>query len=351
MFQELTQNEKQLQANNRHKPKNMKSSRNALCPCGSGKKYKRCCGVDIQAFDESPDESIVDKLKRAINDIGATTIDEMNEIAQRVNAQHNERSIKEFLGLSPAQMSNMLYKPLESPDLVTFNEDWFPKESQALQLFSKLADAIGQCGVKATNRGNLPIKLCREIFVSTPDEFEMRPPSIRTEREFDGLHTIRLVGELAGLIEKRKSYFVLTCLGKEVTQSRNQSRLFHALFKSYATTFNWAYRDGYPEVEIIQIGWLFSLYCLSLFGDKWRPCRFYGERFLQAFPDSLKETDGGQSFSCDQRFYQCYQSRSLRCFAHFWGLVGMKKVMDSKNAWFDFELKAIELSEWLQFHG
>ena len=291
---------------------------------------------------------MVKKLKQDISDIGGMTMD---EIAESLMDKHNHRAIKEFLWLSPIQMSKMLYMPLETPDLVTFTEDWFPSGAEALKLFSKLADTIGQPGVKATGQGNLPIKLCREIFASTPDELQLRPPSIRTEREFDELHTLRLVGELAGLIEVRKSRFVLTHLGKEVTQDANKPRLFNVLFKSYTTTFNWSYRDGYPDAEIIQRGWLFSLYCLSIFGEKWRPCSFYGETFLRAFPDSHKESDGDQCFSCPRHFYQCYESRSLRRFAKFWGLVNMKQVMDSKNAWFDFEVRSIELSEWLQFHG
>ena len=28
-------------------------SRNALCPCGSGKKYKRCCGADMRVASQS----------------------------------------------------------------------------------------------------------------------------------------------------------------------------------------------------------------------------------------------------------------------------------------------------------
>ena len=32
--------------NKPYEKKEAKTGRNELCPCGSGKKYKRCCGVD-----------------------------------------------------------------------------------------------------------------------------------------------------------------------------------------------------------------------------------------------------------------------------------------------------------------
>lgn len=324
---------------------------NMLCPCGSGKKYKRCCGTDRKSSDGSTDRNVVEKLKQAIHESGAVTIDEMNEVAKQVNVQHNARSIKEFLGLSPSQMTYMLYQPLQSPHIVTFDEDWYPEGGQALELFSKLADAIGEAGVRATQRGNLPIKLCREILANTSDELSMRPPGITTENDFSDLYTIRLIGEVSGLIDKSKSRFVLTDLGKEVRRTGSESRLFNELFKSYVTTFNWSYRDYYPDAEIIQTGWLFSLYCLSLFGYKWRRCRFYGERFLQAFPSVLKEKNSSENFSCEKHFYECYQTRSLTRFAYFWGLASMKQAMDSKNAWFDFEIKAKSLNEWIVFNA
>jgi hypothetical protein len=172
-------------------------------------------------------------------------------------------------------MANLLYQPFESPHPITFNEQWFPEQSTALLLFDELASGIGKEGVKATIRGNLPIQLCRDILANTPEDLLLRPPRIRSETEFDELHTIRIVGELAGLIEQKKNRFSLTPLGQELIQAEHRAQLFHTLFKAYATEYNWGYRDFYPDADIIQTAWLFSLYCLSIFGQQWRPCRFY----------------------------------------------------------------------------
>ena len=329
----------------------MKISRNAPCPCDSGKKYKRCCGADVQPYDEPSQGSWAEQLTQAIEASDATTLDEMNVIAQQMSVERNARPIQEFLGLSPAQMAGLLYQPLESPELVTFNEEWLPEQSMALQLFDALVTSIGKDGVKATSRGNLPIQLCRDILANTPEDLFMRPPRIRTETEFDELHTMRIVGELASLIKQRKTQFVLTSTGRELTQPEHRARLFHTLLKAYVSEFNWGYRDGYPDVEIIQTGWLFSLYCLSSFGAQWRPCRFYADKFVEAFPMALKEIEGTAYTSIDEKFHHCYQTRTLVRFAQFWGLIDMRKRKTPDSIGFEYEVQAPRLSDWLRFYA
>ncbi|MGA2956202.1 MAG: hypothetical protein ABSF48_10830, partial [Thermodesulfobacteriota bacterium] len=60
-------------------------------------------------------------------------------------------------------------------------------------------------------------------------------------------------------------------------------------FKAYTLKFNWAYRDGYPQMGIVQNSFLFTLFCLHRFGDETRSGEFYAELFLRAFPMVLGE--------------------------------------------------------------
>ena len=233
---------------------------------------------------------------------------------------------------------------------MTFTEDWLPPQAVALQLFDALVAGLGKEGVKATKQGNLPIQLCRDILVSVPEDLMMRPLRIRTEIEFDELHTMRVVGELAGLIKHRKAQFSLTALGRKLTQPDHRVRLFHTLFKTYTTKFNWGYRDGYSKIEIIQMGWMFSLYGLSLFGGQWRPCRFYADKFLEAFPLALREINEDPYFPAAEHFRSCYQSRTLMRFAWFWGLIDVRKFKAPDSIGLEYELQAPHLSDWLQFH-
>lgn len=156
---------------------------------------------------------------------------------------------------------------------------------------------------------------------------------------------------MAGIIKQSKNKLILTSLGKELTQDKNQSRLFSYLIKTYATQFNWGYRDAYPAIDIIQIGWLFSLYCLLLFGNKWRSCHFYSGKFLDAFPSALDNIDEKPYMSIEEQFHNCYRARMLERFARFFGGIEIRKPQDPSPMNFEFEVRAPHLSEWLQFHA
>ena len=57
----------------------VKIPRNTSCPCGSGKKYKRCCGADLQPYDKPLQGSLADELSQAIEASGASTLGEITE--------------------------------------------------------------------------------------------------------------------------------------------------------------------------------------------------------------------------------------------------------------------------------
>jgi hypothetical protein len=83
-----------------------------------------------------------------------------------------------------------------------------------LRLFSLLADAIGEQGLKPTAKGNLPRNFCREAALAYWDEktFKERTRygSINREDDFADLHITRLVAELTGLVRKYKGRFILS---------------------------------------------------------------------------------------------------------------------------------------------
>ncbi len=329
----------------------MKTPRNASCPCGSGRKYKRCCGPSAPAHGGStPASDATQKLVEAIQASGASTLDEINSIARKFSTQRNERPLDEFLGLSPSQMQAMLYSPLDAPEIVTFETNWYPEESTSLDLFVMLIESIDDEGVKTTAQGNLPIAMCRAILINHDDGPFARIRRIRSEVEFEALHTMRIVGELAGLVKRRKNRFYITKQGRQLALPENRGRLFQVLFKTYVSKFNWGYRDGYPEAPFVQTAWLFSLYSLSLFGRQWRSSQFYIEQFMQVFPSAINEMDGDGFRTSEQAFRACYGTRSLERFAHFWGLAKKRASQSKKPYFYEYELRAPGLSAWLHFH-
>lgn len=108
-----------------------------------------------------------------------------------------------------------------------------------------------------------------------------------TDTDFEQLHCTRLVAELAGLIRKYRGHFVLTRKGKELLSRQDTGGIYLERFKSYTTKFSWADRDLYPEADIVQYSFLYTLFMLAAFGAEQRPQQFYEDKFLIAFPMAL----------------------------------------------------------------
>ncbi|MDZ7783796.1 MAG: hypothetical protein U5K56_12955 [Halioglobus sp.] len=101
---------------------------------------------------------------------------------------------------------------------------------------------------------------------------------------------------------------------------QDSGRIYYELFRAYTTTFNWAYRDGYPEAEIVQHSFLYTLFLLTSFGNTERSQKFYEDKFVTAFPmalDLFRETPYSSAYEQVRRVYFL---RALDRFAAFFGL-------------------------------
>jgi hypothetical protein len=313
----------------------MKTGRNDPCPCGSGKKYKHCCMSD-HAADTSPGNPLTE-AKAAINEFiegkQFSSLDDLQAQVQSFYQQRNQAPLNDFQGLSPEQMYRMLYFPFDTPRLVSFPQVLPTKTSApAINLFSLLAEAIGQKGVKSTATGNLPRNLCREAAQAFWGQEKYRDRTkyggINTETDFFELHTMRLTATIAGLIRKYRSRFVLTKKCSVMLADHGMDGIYPLLLAAYVRKFNWAYRDGYPELGFIQQSFLFSLYLLFQHGADWHPNTFYEDCFLRAFPAVLKNIESHPISSPEETVRSCYRWRCLVNFAGFFGLAQVEPVSE-----------------------
>jgi hypothetical protein len=140
-----------------------------------------------------------------------------------------------------------------------------------LRLFSLLADAIGEQGLKPTAKGNLPRNFCREAALAYWGEEtyqeRTRYGGINREEDFSDLHVTRLVAEFAGLIRKYNGRFILGRRCRRLLAEGGLAAIYPKLFKTYVEQFNWAYRDGHAELRFIQQAFLFTLYLLNRYSD------------------------------------------------------------------------------------
>ncbi len=248
----------------------MKIGRNSPCPCGSGKKHKQCCLVK-----PGPAQAIIDEIAEVATEQPFESLEELNAFAKQHMQQRNQAGLDEFCGLSPEQMSHLLYSPFESPETIRFSTDLeSAHNTEIMRLFMPMAEAIGESGLKTTAKGNLPLKFCKAMAEQLQQEYDgirlRHLGGISSEVDLDVLHCTRLTAQLAGLIRKYRGKFVLTRKCKEMLAAQDIGSIYLELFKAYTTKFNWGYRDGYPEAGIIQHSFLYTLYLLASFGETWQ---------------------------------------------------------------------------------
>lgn len=129
-----------------------KIGRNDPCPCGSGKKYDRCCGQS----GRQPLTDPADDLIQTMSERSFASVAEASAFAADYARQPNETGRDEFDRLSPSQMAALLYNPLESPHTIEFAQsDIAASDAPIIILFNALA---------TTGCATRPRATCRALF-------------------------------------------------------------------------------------------------------------------------------------------------------------------------------------------
>jgi len=334
----------------------MKIGRNALCPCGSGIKYKKCCaGKQENSGPPAGMGEVMGELRELLQGQSFASLEDANAFIGNFMQQRSQAPMDDFHGLSPEQMHRLLHFPFETLHLVEFPSplDIAP-EAPIMTLFKLLADAIGQDGLKATATGNLPRNFCREAALSFLGEEGYRKRTryggINTEPDFSELHVTRLVADLAGLTRKYKGKFILSRECRKVLAKEGLPGIYPRLFRAFAREYNWGYQDRYQDFSIIQHSFLFTLYLLRRFGTEWQTSTFYTDKFLRAFPAVLGEARPFPFESAEEEVARCYTIRTLERFAGFLGLVEIEH--DPTDRYADkFRLRKLPLVDHVvRFH-
>ena len=295
----------------------MKTGRNDPCPCGSGNKYKHCC-ISVSG-------TVNDELGKFLSDNEFNSIEDMQAAAGALVEKQNQKPQDDFLGLSSEQAYRMLYFAFDTPELFQFHDKLsIEPDAPILMLMKGIISSIDDKGLKATTKGNLPQKLCREIWRENSKLYGDDPfyayHKVNKEDDFFELHVTRLLLELAGFIRKTKGRFYLTKKYQKIASEAGLRSLYPIIFKTYCGKFNWGYWDGYNDVPFIQQSFLFTLYLLKMHGDKMTFTSVYEDDFLRAYPmvvDEFEET----SYSTPEKYFRnCYYSRAHRRFLIFLGL-------------------------------
>jgi hypothetical protein len=222
-------------------------------------------------------------------------------------------------------MSRLLCAPFDSPHVVRIADHLTPPpDAPILTLFLLLAEGCSGGGLKATAKGFLPRRLCQEAaaaFTETTSEEVNFGAPVRRELDFEQLHVVRIVARMAGLLRKSKGRFLRTKKCEKILSGDARGAAYLVLFRTYCERFNWAYRDGYPQLSLIQQSFLFTLFLLQIHGKTFRDASFYADAFLRAFPGLIDEVEAAPLHDEERTVRNAYRLRAIRRFAHFFGLV------------------------------
>ncbi|NQZ94002.1 MAG: SEC-C domain-containing protein [Moritella sp.] len=301
----------------------MKVGRNDQCPCGSGKKYKRCCmGAAAKQHTE-----VIDDISQTMAMNPNLNMDDLNLVSQHKTAERNNRPHEDFCGLTPTQMTNWLYAPFsELKDVnITTPEDL--ATSPVMQYLSLLLeDAMQQAGsIKATAKGNLSTKLVKQASALLP-EFAVAKyqtlPSISEftgsdEDKFNALHYTRVLAELAGILYLKGGYFHVKKVAQKQYQQHGISAFFLPMLEAATSQYNWGYMDAWSSEFDIRTFWLFMLWRLQTHGSM----ETLSDEVYRAFPDLLKRLPREVHLSSLEQLATIIESRFVTRFLQFWGFV------------------------------
>ena len=351
-----------------------KIGRNQPCPCGSGNKYKKCCGrdspIDIQNFEQITDEKklseydemvknwdgsdpptfmeaigspnkatdSIKEIKQLLKGKNFNSIEEYNRFLNDYNKQKVARPLDDFLGLNPEQMHRILNSSLTAnSDLLSLNINIEENDINNIPILTQMKYFLEKLNelspLKATQKGNLPQKFVKDIYENIYTNFKehlfFRP---RNEEDSPTINSHRHILIQAGIIKKRNNKFSLTISGSTILEKQDYSRLYEIILKTFTQKFNWGFADGYSNFSLIQAAAIFNLYILKNKANNFIEGKELGEIFLKAFPDIIREETSNWR-EPGQEVINCFVVRFLQRFAFPFGFVAEKKEGEKRLDW------------------
>lgn len=295
----------------------------------------------IALLDSEPDSSemeegdekrfqVFDEMRSAMKGQVFKSIEEAQAFADAWLGEKNAEPKPEFLGLSPEQLHCMLYRPFdETSDIVTLNKNLSAEKIREIPIVQEAVYFLRRLGelqpLRATVRGNLPRAFAREIHDLFPEDPEY-PYPIASEESDRKLSALRHILDMCGWIKKRNQKFYLTQKGQNLNGKGFGPDNFHHLFRMYTQEFNWASRDFYPELEIIQQAFLFSCYILHRKAKAFIKANEFSAYFIQAFPAVLKKEEKYLPLEEPYQLLEhAFYIRFIERFCEYFGLVAVEK--------------------------
>lgn len=155
---------------------------------------------------------------------------------------------------------------------------------------SKREPGSVDAGRRTRKKTRTPLGPERPIAPS-PEEVGVRVLGDQVEERLEGGHLGRGVARLAGLITLRRGRWHATKALRTTFARTGAAGVYAVLFRAFVAKYAWNSADRYPELDIVQASWAYSLLQLLRHGTTWRAGAFYADRFARAFPTAVDEAE------------------------------------------------------------
>ncbi|MCK9236994.1 MAG: SEC-C domain-containing protein [Thiopseudomonas sp.] len=301
----------------------MKINRNDPCPCGSGKKYKRCC-IDHATNQQ---QGVFDDIAQVIAMNPDLSLDDLNVIAEQRVQQRNNQPIADFCGLSSSQMSNWMYAPFAELDLVTITTPADLSASPVMRYLEIILDEAmaNEGSFKATSKGNLPAKLVKQTSELLPEfaiaEYQIYPSISEymgsNEDKFNALHYTRILAEVAGIIYRKSGRYHVKKTAQKQYRNQGLRSFFLPMLEAAVAKYNWSYLDAFEDDIDLRLFWMFLLWRIQSHGSV---DQLMDEVYV-AFPPLLQQLPQDE-YSTPHRQLDCrIETRFIKRFLEYWGFV------------------------------
>ncbi len=296
---------------------NKKIGRNDPCPCGSGKKYKFCCGAntyggtiiafpgnqiengqeDFMGFMDKPNvpTEVSEKLREAIGDRVFRSKEEAEQFFTRFQNTYNTAPCEDFLGLSPDQMRRIFEaEDLNTlKDIVSLSPKPFAKEALTVPLVKMLHFLLNEYrannnSLPLTPKGNYKRVLTRQAAkIIFKKGYEER--YINRERDVWILWFIHDYLLAKDLVLDGATCSTLSPAGEDLANNFNADEAWKDLFDYCLFWINWQesasrYHQSVLVFDLIQRTAIASLYFLSRRKGSWVSEDEMSQEFWSIFP-------------------------------------------------------------------
>ncbi|NRB80379.1 MAG: SEC-C domain-containing protein [Saccharospirillaceae bacterium] len=301
----------------------MKIGRNDTCPCGSGKKYKRCC-IKVAAKHQI---ELVDEITQIANFNPQLSNEDLDVVLQHKINDRNHSPIADFCGLSPEQLFNWLYEPineLTSLEIHTPNDYAASPVMRYLEIiFEEASQNNGE--FKGTARGNLPAKLVKKAANLLPEFPVVKYERIisisefagNNEDKFNALHYTKIIAEITGLIQISNGKYRVKNEVLKRYQTDGVNAFFQPMLNSAIREFNWAYFDGFQQDLDIRPICIFMLWRIQVHKNLEK----LTEEVIRAFPDLLDEIEEDVNITPEKTLGSIIETRFVKRFLQYWGFI------------------------------